>query len=145
MNVFKQEYFQIVDDLEEVVNNCTEEFYNNSYPIIGIESRNKGGNVIASIIVRQLIQIKILQRVHESVRYSEFIKNNLNNMGIELYDVKTCEELKDFEEIIDHYEEGIEHHRTQITQRVNSSLLKRLKERRKNIMIIIILKNLQKY
>ena len=34
VNVFKQEYFQIVDDLEEVVNNCTEEFYNNSYPII---------------------------------------------------------------------------------------------------------------
>ena len=55
MNVFKQEYFQIVDDLEEVVSYCVEEFYNNSYPIIWIESRNKGGNVIASIIVRQLI------------------------------------------------------------------------------------------
>ena len=131
VNVFKQEFFQIVDDLEEVVNNCTDEFYNNSYPIIGIESRNPGGNVIASIIVRQLIQVKILQRVHESVRYSEFIKNNLDIMGVTLYDVKTCEKLKDFEEIIDHYEGGIEHHRTQLTQRVNSSLLKRLKERRK--------------
>ena len=52
MNVFKQEFFQIVDDLEEVVNNFTDEFYNNSYPIVGIESRNPGGNVIASIIVR---------------------------------------------------------------------------------------------
>jgi len=52
-------------------------------------------------------------------------------MGATLYDVKTCEELKEFEEIIDHYEGGIEHYRTQLTQRVISSLLKRLKERRK--------------
>ena len=130
VNVFKQENFQVLDDLEEVVSNCTEEFYNNSYPIVGIESRNPGGNVIASVIVRQLIQVKILQRVHESIRYSDFIKNNIDVMGVKLYDVKTCEKLKDFEEIIDHYEGGIEHHRTQLTQRVNSSFIKRLKEKR---------------
>ena len=130
VNVFKQESFQLMDDLEEVVNNCTEEFYNNNYSIVGIESRNMGGNVIASIIVRQLLQVKILQRVHESIKYTDFIKNNLDKLGVELYDIKTCEKLKDFEEIIDHYEGGIEHHRTQITQRVNSSRLKKLKERR---------------
>ena len=52
-------------------------------------------------------------------------------MGVTLYDVKTCEKLKDFEEIIDHYEGRIEHHRMLLTQRVNSSFIKRLKERRK--------------
>ena len=131
VNVFKQESFQLYDDLEETVNKCTEEFYNNAYPIIGIESRNIGGNVIASEIVRQMIQVKILQRVHESIKYSDYIKNNINKLGIELFDIETCEKIKDFKEIIDEYGKEIKHHRTQVTQRINSSILKKMKERRK--------------
>ena len=130
VNVFKQESFQLYDDLEETVNKCTEEFYNNAYPIIGIESRNIGGNVIASAIIRQLIQVKILQRIHESIKYSDYIKKNINMLGIELFDIETCEKIKDFREIIDDYGKEIKHHRTQVTQRINSSTLKKMKERR---------------
>ena len=130
VNVFKQESFQLYDDLEETVNKCSEEFYNNAYPIIGIESKNIGGNVIASAIVRQLIQVKILQRVHESIKYSDFIKNNLKHLGIELYDIETCENIKELKEIINDYGKGIKHHRTQLTQRINSSFVKKLKQRR---------------
>lgn len=81
VNVFKQESFQLYDDdLEEIVNKCPEEFYNKAYPIIGIESRNLGGNVIASAIIRQFIQAKILKRVHESIKNFDYIKNNISKL-----------------------------------------------------------------
>ena len=130
VNVFKQETFQLLDDLEDIVDKCCEEFHKNTYPIIGIESKNQGGNAVASLVVRQLIQVKILSRIHESIKYSDYLKNNINNLGIELYDIETCEKIKELKEIIDDYGNGIKHHRSQLTQRINSEFIKRLKEKR---------------
>ena len=51
VNVFVQSTFEFFDETDynnalEVINNCTEDFYQNEYPIVGIESNNGGGKVI---------------------------------------------------------------------------------------------------
>ena len=79
-----------MEDSEEVIRNYTEEFYNNSYPIIGIESSNPGGNVYLGTLLQQFIQVKIFARFQGSFKHS----NPLKKMESNTYDTETCEELK---------------------------------------------------
>ena len=129
VNVFKQSSLELMEDSEEVIKNCSEEFYNNSYPIIGIESQNLGGSGVASALVQQFTQIKILQRHQESIKYSDLTTNLIPKD--EMFDVETCEKIKEFKKITDTYGDGIEHHRTQLFQEINSTKLKEWKEIRK--------------
>ena len=83
VNVFKQSSFYLTDDYEEVVKKCTEEFYSNPFPIIGIENKNFGGDDYATALVQQFTQVKILQRHLESVKLTE-LTNKLKNLILKL-------------------------------------------------------------
>ena len=143
MNVFVQTTFNFVDkEYEyalEVINNCTEAFYNNSYPIIGIESNNGGGIIEVSLYLQQFLQVKILQRTHFSTKISNLIKEELEKDMNDIIELETCTKFNNFDEmkeIIDDYgkdEKGeeIKHNRTKIFELFNKTTLKEHKKRRK--------------
>ena len=143
MNVFVQTTFNFLDELYdqvlEVIDNCTESFYNNSYPIIGIESNNGGGIIEVSLYLQQFLQVKILQRTHFSTKISNLIKEEMEKDMTDIINLETCTQFNNFDEmkeIIDNYgkdEQGkdIEHHRTKIFELFNKTLLKEHKEKRK--------------
>jgi hypothetical protein len=138
VNVFKQKTF-LFEDKEydqalEVIDNCTEAFYNNSYPIIGIESKNGGGIIEVSLYFQQFLQVKILQRTHFSTKTSDLVKQQIEsddeNEYIEFETCKKFEKFEDMKEIVDDYGKDIKHHRTKIFGLFNSTILKQHKQRR---------------
>ena len=144
VNIFVQKTFNFLDDeynkALEVINNCTEAFYNNSYPIIGIESNNGGGIIEVSLYFQQFLQVKILQRTHFSAKISELMKKEMEKDNMtDIIDFETCTKFNSFDEmkeIIDDYgkdeaEKDIKHHRTKIFELFNKTVLKEHKERRK--------------
>jgi hypothetical protein len=145
MNIFVQTTFNFLDELYdqalEVIDNCTEAFYNNSYPIIGIESNNGGGIIEVSLYLQQFLQVKILQRTHFSTKISNLIKEEMEKDMTDIINLETCTQFNNFDEmkeIIDNYgkdEQGkdIEHHRTKIFELFNKTLLKEHKEKKKKI------------
>ena len=121
------------DEALEVINNCTEAFYNNSYPIIGIESNNGGGIIEVSLYLQQFLQVKILQRTHFSTKVSDLVKNDLEsdiNDYIELSTCKKFDKFEDMKEIVDDYGNNVQHHRSKIFLIFNSTVLKEHKQRR---------------
>ena len=50
-------------DAIDVITNCTKEFYNNSYPIIGIENDNIGGDIKLGLYLEHLLQAKLTPRI----------------------------------------------------------------------------------
>ena len=157
VNVFKQTSFHFLgDDYKqaiEVVENCTEAFYNNSYPIIGIESVNGGGICKLSYYFQELLQVKILPTPHYSVKLSNLMKNYVEadipviTTDPDMYervDIKTCKRFSkfdDMEEIIDNYGNNVTHKRSQYFRVYNSSDLKNHKKRREKYFKM---KNLKK-
>ena len=143
VNVFIQTTFNFIDEeydkALEVINNCTEAFYKNSYPIIGIESNNGGGIVEVSLYLQQFLQVKILQRAHFSTKISDLMKKEMEKNLNDIIDLEKCEKFNNFDEmkeIVDDYgkdEQGfdIKHHRTKIFHLFNKTVLKEHKERRK--------------
>ena len=146
VNVFKQKTFYFLGEeykqALEVVENCTEAFYNNSYPIVGIESRNGGGVCKLSYYFQELLQVKILPTPHYSVKLSELMKNYVEadidviNTDPDMYqriDIETCKPFKkfnDMKEIKDDYGNNVTHSRSQYFRVYNSSDLKKHRKRR---------------
>ena len=146
LNVFKQTTFYFLEEeyknALEVVENCTELFYSNDYPIVGIESRNGGGVCKLSFYFQELLQIKILPTPHYSVKLSNLMKEYVEVNISEIYgdpdmyqriDIETCKPFSKFEdmkEIIDDYGKGVTHRRSQYFGIFNSTDLKKHKERR---------------
>ena len=124
---------------QHLIDNCTEAFYKNSYPIIGIESNNGGGIVEVSLYLQQFLQVKILQRTHFSTKVSNLMKEEMEKNMNDIINIETCEKFDTFDEmkeIVDDYgkdEQGfdIEHHRTKIFHLFNKTVLKEHKDRRK--------------
>ena len=109
LNVFKQTSFHFLGDeyynAIEVVENCTEEFYSNTYPIVGIESFNGGGICKLSFYFQELLQTKILPTPHYSVKLSELMKEYVEadidviNTDPDMYqriDIETCKPFSKF-------------------------------------------------
>ena len=132
VNVFQQTGMSLSEENKEIIKKCTEEFYNNSYPIIGIESLNQGGSKAISSYLEQLLQVKILPRYHESLKYSETIFNHVDKT--KFLDAVTCEPIKDFIKIEDDYGKGIKHYRTQVFQDTRYQNLKEMKELREGYL-----------
>lgn len=146
LNVFKQTSFYFLGEeyknAMEVVENCTELFYSNSYPIVGIESYNGGGTCKLSFYFQELLQAKILPVHHDSVKLSQLMKEYVEadipviNTDPDMYqriDLETCKPFSKFEdmkEIVDDYGNGITHRRSQYFGIFNSTDLKKHKERR---------------
>ena len=130
VNVFKQSSFMYSDDFDAVVEKCFEEFYSNSFPIIGIESKNPGGLYLFPL-VQQLTQLKILQRQHISIKLTEFMDRVIPKNSF--LDIETCEPIQEFKNITDDYGNGIKHHRTQVFSIMNLVFLKELEKTRKRL------------
>ena len=146
VNVFKQTTFHFLGNdykqVLEVVENCTEAFYSNSYPIIGIESRNGGGVCKLSYYFQELLQVKILPTPHYSVKLSNLMKNYVEadieviTTDPDMYeriDIQTCKPFSKFEdmkEIIDDYGNNVTHKKSQYFRVYNSSDLKNHRKRR---------------
>ena len=142
VNIFIQTTFYFLDaeynQALEVIDNCTEAFYNNSYPIIGIESNNGGGIIEVSLYLQQFLQVKILQRTHFSTKVSDMMKKEMEKDMKDIIELETCtgfNSFDDMKEIVDEYGEidgkKIEHHRTKIFELFNSTVLKEHKQKRK--------------
>ena len=129
VNVFKQSSLMSSNDLEEIVKKCFEEFYNNSFPIIGIESQNIWGQELPCSLIQQLTQVKILQRRHSAIKLTNLTEQYYPKNNI--WDIETCKKIEKFEKIIDDYGNGTKHHRTQVFQELSPEKLKELEEIRK--------------
>lgn len=143
LNVFKQTSFSFFGDNYknglEIVENCTELFYSNDFPIVGIESYNGGGTCKISYYFQELLQVKILPVPHYTTLKSQLMKQyveaNIPDITEDRdmdqrIDIKTCkpfEHFDDMEEVEDDYGEGVKHKRTQFFRVFNSSDLKKHK------------------
>ena len=156
LNVFTQNTFHYVKDeykkAVEVVENCTEMFYSNDYPIVGIESYNGGGTCKLSYYFQTLLQTRILPTEHYSTLKSplmkEYVEADIPDItdDPDMYqriDIETCEPFKKFDdmkEIEDDYGDGVKHKRTQYFRVFNSSDLKEHKKVREKYFALDKLK-----
>ena len=156
LNVFIQNTFYYTgDDYQKAMNfveNCTELFYSNDYPIVGIESYNGGGTCKLSYYFQELLQVKILPTAHYSTLKSDLMKTYVEadipdiTDDPDMYqriDIETCEPFKKFDdmkEIEDDYGEGVKHKRTQYFRVFNSSDLKEHKKIREKYFALDKLK-----
>ena len=144
LNVFTQNSFYYVNETYkeaiEVVENCTELFYSNNYPIVGIESYNGGGTCKLSYYFQTLLQARILPSPHYSTLKSELMKEYVEAdipeikydpdmyQRIDISNCKPFEKFDDMKEIEDDYGEGVKHKRTQYFRVFNSSDLQEHKK-----------------
>ena len=144
LNVFVQDSFFFIEEdyikAIQVIEKCTEMFYNNDYQIVGIETNNDGGVVKLGYYFQELLQVKILPTFHLSTLKSELMKNYVEadieiiNIDPDMYqriDIETCEPFKKFDdmkEIEDDYGDNVKHKKTQYFGVFNSSDLKKHKK-----------------
>lgn len=81
VNVFLQQSFllKFVEALN-VIFECTNLFYQNNYPIIGIENQNGGGVINIAQFFHQLLQVKTIDRMHFSGRKTDLYRQVFENM-----------------------------------------------------------------
>lgn len=146
LNVFKQTSFLYIENnylnANEIFEKCTELFYSNDYPIVGIEAFNSGGVVKSALYLLKLIQPKTLYIPHYSTKITKLIKDYVESNEVSItidpdmyqrIDTETCKPLSKFEdlgEIIDDYGYGVKHHRSKSFGIFNHSDSKNHKKRR---------------
>ena len=101
VNVFLQQNFLLhFDNATDTILQCIELFYSNDYPIIGIENLNGGGDILLAKIFHQLLQVKILDRMHFSGRNTDFYKQELKDYVSEIFNVETCKAFNDIDDLM---------------------------------------------
>ena len=117
VNVLVQNSFGInyLEALRTILS-CGQLFYSNNYPIVIIESNNKGGNALLAKIMIQVFSIINVERSYNSYK-SSFKKYNKDYLKdkIELLDPESCSviDLMNIKEEIDYYDNSeIKHNRT---------------------------------
>ena len=144
LNVFTQNTFHYVGPdykgAVDIVEKCTELFYSNKYPIVGIESYNGGGTCKLSYYFQTLLQTRILPSPHYSTLKSklmkEYVEADIPDIKddpdmCQRIDIQTCQpfaKFDDMKEIEDDYGAGVKHNRTQYFRVFNSSDLKEHKK-----------------
>ena len=104
VNVFLQQSFSLTKNVNhaiEVIVNCSLMFYNNTYPIIGIESQNGGGIINFAEVFHQLLQIKTTDRYFSSGRRTDIYKKEFEENIPYLVDVETCKPFPNDEDFMD--------------------------------------------
>ena len=136
VNVFKQTSFfsKSQKNYEDIIYECFKMFYDNEYPIIGIESNNDNGDAKLSLIFQQLLQIKISNKQYFSSKYTDFMKDYLNKHLDDIINPETCEKFKSIDEITmkeDDYGNNIKHKRTNEFILRDKNVIKDLEIKRK--------------
>ena len=116
----------------EIILNCTKEFYNNSFPIIGIDNDNNEGDIKIGLYLAQLLQVKLSQRTYFALKNTNLIENiankNINN-NLDIINIETCENINNFEElkeVIDDYGKDIKLNRTKVFQIFNKTKIEQI-------------------
>ena len=125
MNIFQQTSFSSDDneDIYGTIYNCTKLFHENNYPIIGIETRNLGGDGRIGVYLRQLLQPKISSNnMLFSLRKNDLLKNNFENIKKDNLDFSTCKPPESYEKLFrekpDNYGNDTFHYRTILLEMV---------------------------
>ena len=124
--------------------NCAKLFYSNDFPIIIIESKNKGGNPIIAKIMIQVFQILTVERSYNSYRSS--YKNYYEKTQVPLIDPESCKIIDSMQDLIeetDYYkydDEEIAHKRTKPMQEINLQVRKALNNFREEFKNSLFLK-----
>ena len=152
VNVFKlgsitlnneENYLNVLD----VILNCTKEFYKNSYPIIGLENDDNGGDIKVGLYLQELLQVKLAHRTYFSMKNSNLAKNYVNkniNNNLDIINTETCEAYKNLSEmgeIIDNYGSNNVLNRTKVFQLFNRKIINKINKIRKELFK---LKNLKR-
>ena len=120
VNVFYQSSFSLdFYKAPYIFYNCFSLFNENDYPIIGIENENGGGIVELSILLQNILQPKIAQNLHFSMKNNEKVKFAYGNIFNETSNIETCETYNNSNELfktieVDDYGNNILHNRTKI-------------------------------
>ena len=138
-NVFYQNTFYFEDEqkIKDIIFNCSRLFHNNTYSIIGIESRNEIGMDKIGIYLEQLLQPKIsTNKLLFSMRKSSLLKDNFEQFKTEYLDFSTCKEPKSYETFFlenpDNYG-NITHYRTILLDGISLETKKDLLSKREEL------------
>ena len=141
VNVFVQNTFSFNENqnITELIYNCSKLFHSNKYKIIGIESRNEGGDGKISVYLQQLLQPKIsTNKILFSMRKNKFIKKNFGNIKKNYLDFSTCKNPESYDGIFpkkpDNHGNDITHNRTIIFDAINLNMKKDLEEKREKLI-----------
>jgi len=141
VNVFLQQNFMLnYTEALDVIFECTLSFYQNDYPIIGIENQNGGGVIILAKFFHQLLQAKIVDRMHFSGKKTDILREEFENLLEQIIDVETCQRFNDIDDFMngmtDDYStntKNIPHKRTKIFDFISKEFIKYSLSRRKVI------------
>ena len=140
VNVFLQQNFKLhIDNTTDIILKCMELFYSNDYPIIGIENQNGGGEIFLAKIFHQLLQLKILDRMHFSGRNDDLYIQAIKNFTGIIVNIETCKTIHNLDDlmnggIIDDYStqnKSISHKRTKTFDFGNEEFIKIIHDKRK--------------
>ena len=145
VNVFVQSSFnyELWDEFVYAMDlfyNCSELFYSNDYPIIGIENHNGGGFGILGVYLSQLLQINVDFQVFIAIKPNNHTISFINededpdNKGINL---TTCENVDKnilYQSIKDYYGENVYHERTPVYSLINKTERERFENDRKKLL-----------
>ena len=139
-NSFNMDYLLSI----RTILNCAKLFHSNDYPIIIIESKNKGGNPILAKIMIQVFQILTVERSYNS--YSASYKDYIEETQSPLIDPESCKIIDSAQDLIeetDYYkydDEEIAHKRTKRMQEINLQVRKALNNFREEFKNSLFLK-----
>ena len=139
VNVFVQGSFSIDDEKgQEVMYNCTRDFYQNDYRIIGIQNRDGGGWAHLCLIFHQLVQIKTQDRAFKASKLTDFFKKHVLDDYEGYVDVNTCKPFNNIDElftgIVDDFstkDKKLLHYRSKVFNYIDKDTRKRLQNNRK--------------
>ena len=153
-NVFLQTSFSFsnINDVIDVMVNCSELFYSNNNKIIGIENQNGGGSALLYEVWHQLIQQKTLDRTYRSLLKNEEIYKLFqeNYFFSEFANSETCKFYSSMNEMggitdnygfSDEFKKNITHNRSNIYDFLDKTWRKRLESIRKKNFLNNNLKN----
>ena len=118
VNVFYQSSFSLnFEKTPYVFYKCFSLFNENNYPIIGIENENGGGIVELSVLLQNLLQPKIAQNLHFSMKHNDKIKFAYGSIFNETTNIENCETYNNPDELFeknetDDYGNNVLHNRT---------------------------------
>lgn len=144
VNVFVQSsfYYELWDEFVYAMDlfyNCTELFYSNDYPIIGIENQNGGGFGILGVYLSQLLQINVDFQVFNAIKPNNHTISFINededpdNKGINLTTCENVDKNSLYQSIKDFYGEDVYHIRTPVYSLINKTERERFENDRKKL------------
>ena len=140
VNVFVQNTFSFntTQNIIELIYKCCKLFHSNEYKIVGIESRNKGGDSTISVYLQQLLQPKIsTNKLLFSMRKNKFLKENFKYIKNNYLVFSTCEKPETYNKLFlktDNYGENTIHNRTVLLDEIPIKMKNDLEKKRKEFL-----------